>query len=234
MTASARPSFPFATTRPILCAVTDRRRIVAASGAVRLERDDDGDGDALVAYAVAVAEAGIDLLQVREPDLDDATLLRVVERICDATRGSATRVLVNDRVDIALAAGAAGVHLRGSSYAAARARTLLGDTAIVGRSVHDAEEAAAVEAAGGLDYVIFGTVFATRSKPEDHPLAGLEGLAAAVRSCRLPVLAIGGITVDSIPSIAKTGAAGIAAIGLFAEKSTLASLAQRLRLAYNR
>jgi thiamine-phosphate pyrophosphorylase len=201
-----------------------------------------------VAYASEAAEAGIDLLQVREPDLDDVTLLRLVEQICDATRGSSTRVLVNDRVDIALAAGAAGVHLRGSSYPAARARTLLGDAAIVGRSVHEASEAAAVDAAGGLDYLIFGTVFATRSKPEGHRLAGLEGLAAAVRACRRPVLAIGGVREEHIHQIAQTGAAGVAAIALFSGAASARSgasastggtarplrlLAQRLRLTYN-
>jgi thiamine-phosphate pyrophosphorylase len=243
----------FPSTRPILCAVTDRRRFQAADARAAC--------DALVAYAEDLADAGIDLLQVREPDLDDATLLQLVERTCAATRGSRTRVLVNERVDIALAAGAAGVHLRAASYSAVRARALLGDAAIIGRSVHGADETSAAVAAGGLDYVVFGTVFATRSKPEGHPVAGLDGLRETVRACgRLPVLAIGGVTGARAGEIAATGAAGIAAIGLFLEagssvgagpesgpgqgpdpgpdpgkgrRGALRALAERLRVTYN-
>jgi thiamine-phosphate pyrophosphorylase len=224
-------------TRPLLCAVTDRHRFNAA--------DERAACDAVVAFAEDAAGAGLDLLQVREPDLDDATLLRLVERTYAATRGSGTRVLVNDRVDIALAAGADGVHLRAASYPALRARELLGDAAIVGRSVHEGGEVSAAGAAGGLDYVVFGTVFATRSKPEGHPVAGLDGLRAVVQSVgELPVLAIGGVTEARIREIAATGAAGLAAIGLFLDATVslgpgaargraLRALAERLRLAYN-
>lgn len=240
----------FSSTRPILCAVTDRHRFQAADARAAC--------DALVTFAEDAAAADIDLLQVREPDLDDVTLLRLVERMCAAARGSRTRVLVNDRVDIAMAAGAAGVHLRESSYPAARARALLGDEAIVGRSVHvhagDATSSApsassassmAPADAEGLDYVVFGTVFATRSKPEGHPLAGLDGLRAAVQGWTpLPVLAIGGVTEARVGEIAATGAAGVAAIGLFldtaasagpaaARRSALRALAERLRVTYN-
>ena len=86
---------------------------------------------------------------------------------------------------------------------------------LIGRSVHSVEEATAAEAGGGLDYLIFGTIFPTSSKPEGHPLAGPEALRAAVAACRLPILGIGGITLENVDRVAATGAAGVAAIGLF-------------------
>lgn len=192
---------------PVLCLVTDRRRFDAAGTASAC--------DALVGQAEEAAEAGIDLLQVREPDLDDATLLRLVERLRVAVAGTGTRLVVNDRVDIALAAGAQGVHLRESSYAAARARTLLGSAALIGRSVHDEPAARTLDESGVLDYLIFGTVFTTSSKPLGHPVAGLDALSGVVRACRRPVLAIGGISAGNVAAVARTGVAGVAGIGLF-------------------
>jgi thiamine-phosphate diphosphorylase len=200
--------------RPILCAVTDRRRLAV---------DDAGDANVIVAQARDAADAGIDLFQIREPDLPDRVLFELTQRVLAAVAaaGSGTRVLVNDRLDVALAAGAHGVHLRGQSFSAARARAITGARAsaasfLIGRSVHSVEEAVAAEAAGGLDYLILGAMFPTSSKPADHPLAGIETLRAAVQACRrLPILAIGGITLENAEQIARAGAAGLAAIGLF-------------------
>ena len=100
---------------------------------------------------------------------------------------------------------------------------------LIGRSVHGIDEARAVEAAGGLDYLIFGTLFATASKPTDHVLAGVQTLDAAVRACRLPILAIGGITLDNAALVAQTGVAGLAAIGLFQDLGRMAANAAQLR-----
>jgi thiamine-phosphate pyrophosphorylase len=92
----------------------------------------------------------------------------------------------------------------------------MGEAALIGRSIHGVDEARAAEAAGGVDYLVFGTVFASTSKPPDHPVAGLETLGAAVRAGgRVPVLAIGGITLENAVQAARAGAAGVAAIGLF-------------------
>ncbi len=199
---------------PILCAVTDRRRLGELSSVAAAV-------DALVLHAQIAADAGIDLFQIREPDLPDAALLDVAWRARAATAGSGLRVLINDRLDIAIAAAADGAHLRGASFGAARARALvqaLGPVErpfLLGRSVHSVEEAVAVEAAGGLDYLILGAMFPTLSKPAAHPLAGLETLSAAVRLCRLPILAIGGLSLENASSVAGAGAAGLAAIGLF-------------------
>lgn len=184
-----------------------------------------------MSQARAAADASLDFFQIREPDLPDAALLDLATRVRDATAGSTLRILINDRLDIALAAGLDGVHLRGTSYPASRARQIAttGRPFLIGRSVHGVDEVKAVEAAGGLDYLIFGTIFATASKPTDHVLAGVQTLDAAVRACRLPILAIGGITLDNAALVAQTGAAGLAAIGLFQDLGRMAANAAQLR-----
>jgi thiamine-phosphate diphosphorylase len=172
--------------------------------------------DALVASVAAAARAGIDLVQVRERDLDGGALVRLVARCLDASRHTRTRVLVNDRVDVAMAAGAHGVHLRGDSVAAPRVRAVAPPGFLIGRSIHSREEAARVSAEGGLDYLMFGTVFSTTSKPDVDP-AGVQALTDVARASALPVLAIGGITSRTIRGLERTGAAGIAAIGVFSD-----------------
>ena len=156
------------------------------------------------------------LVQIRERDLDGGPLTRLVSACLEAVRGTRTRVIVNDRLDVALAAGAHGVHLRADSFAAPRVRTRAPSPFLIGRSVHSVADAVAASAAGGLDYLIFGTVFETASKP-GHGVAGLAGVAAVSGATRLPVLAVGGVTPRNAPQVMTAGAAGIAAIGMFAD-----------------
>jgi thiamine-phosphate pyrophosphorylase len=139
-----------------------------------------------------------------------------VARCVVAVRSTRTRILVNDRLDVALAAGAHGVHLRGDSMPAARVRPLVPPGFLIGRSVHAADEARAAVDEGGLDYLIFGTVFATASKPA-VVAAGVDALAQTAAAVRVPVLAIGGMTAATLPLVSAAGAAGFAAIGLFAD-----------------
>lgn len=189
---------------PVVCMISDRHRLT-------------GDRETgLVMLVGAAARAGVHLVQIRERDLDGRVLVGVVARCVAAVRGTRTRVLVNDRVDAAIAAGAHGVHLRGDSMPADRVRAVVPRAFLLGRSVHSAEEAARATEAGGLDYLIFGPVFATTSKPGAVP-AGASGLAAVVASTTLPVIAVGGITEETAAAVAPTGAAGIAAIGLFTD-----------------
>ena len=164
----------------------------------------------------AAVRAGVDLIQIREPDLSDRALLELTRCAVDAARGSGSLVLVNDRLDVALAAGAAGVHLRSSSAPAPVMRRCLPSGFLLGRSVHAASEAARAAAEGGVDYLTMGTVYASASKPGRAP-CGVGALAAATRAVRLPVLAIGGVTVDNAREVMDAGAAGVAAIGLFTE-----------------
>ena len=192
-------------TRPVICLVTDRGRLAAG-----------GDPEHLVEAIRLAGAAGVDLVQIREPDLDDSRLLDLVIGAVDATAHTATRIIVNDRLDVALAGGAAGVHLKGSAYAADRVRQIAPASFVVGRSVRSPAEARAATAAGALDYLILGTIYATSSKAGQAP-AGLEVLRAVVEAVSIPVLAIGGVTVPRSLEIARTGAAGLAAIGLFAD-----------------
>ena len=190
----------------MICLVTDRMRLSAGADNV----------DRLVDLVVAAARAHIDLVQVRERDLDTRALVALVDRCMRAVEGSGTKVVVNDRADVAAAAGAHGVHLRADSIETPAARKVLGSGAIIGRSVHSAAETAAVTAAGGVNYVIFGTLYETPSKEAGHRLATFDELRAACRAAvGVPVLAIGGLTVDRAADVARTGAAGVSGIGLF-------------------
>ena len=181
----------------MICLVTDRRRL-AGGDLARQVRD-----------AVAL---GIDLIHVRERDLEAGALAALVASLLAITKGTSTRVVVNDRLDVALACGADGVQLRGDSMPVAAARRLAPSGFLIGRSVHGVTEAIA---AANADYLVAGTVFPSASKAAGTPLLGVEGLRAIVRAVDRPVLAIGGVNQARIDEVADAGAAGFAAIGLF-------------------
>jgi thiamine-phosphate diphosphorylase len=190
--------------RPTICLISDRRRW--------------GNGleaDFLARVAVA-ARAGIGLVQIRETDLEGGELARLVRECVAAVTGTRARVIVNDRLDVALTAGAHGVHLPANGPEALRVRTLVPPGFLVGRSVHSLAEVREVSSRGGLDYLIFGTVFETRSKPDQAP-CGIDTLAEAAACTAIPLLAVGGITLDRVRAVAGTGAYGLAAIGLFSD-----------------
>ena len=188
----------------------------------------------LVERVRMAAQSGVHLVQVRQPDYDSRDLARLVEAAVHAVRGTRARVLVNDRFDVALAADAHGVHLRGDGIPALRVRAFAPTGFMVGRSVHSAEEARQVTREGGLDYLIFGTVFTTASKPGRRG-TGLAPLAAACADLPLPVLAIGGMTEDRLGDVARSGAAGFAAINLFADcdPALLISIVERAARAFD-
>jgi thiamine-phosphate pyrophosphorylase len=193
-----------ALSRPIICLVTDRRRLPNSSE------------DALVRLAAAAARGGVDLIQIRERDLDDRRLLALTQRIVSEVRGTNAIAVVNDRPDVAMAAGAGGVHLRTDSVGADRVRSISPEGFLIGRSVHTVSEAAAA-AATGVDYLVMGTIYSTASKDHAGAFVGTAGLQAVCRSVSTPVLAIGGVTTDKVGDIAAAGAAGLAAIGLFSD-----------------
>jgi len=190
----------------ILHLITDRRRLTASTAWPEQRR-------CLRLQIRQAVEAGLDVVQLRERDLDAASLLVLAEDAVAEAAGSRTRIVLNDRFDVALAAGAHGVHLRGDSIAPAVVRRLVPQGFLIGRSVHGPEEAAA--AVAGVDYLIAGTVWPTASKRPGHALLGVAGLEAVVRAAAVPVLAIGGVTLDRVGAVAATRAAGFAAIGLF-------------------
>ncbi|MCC6987591.1 MAG: thiamine phosphate synthase [Acidobacteria bacterium] len=185
--------------------VSDRRRLAAAAGRPLQE------GPALLAEQVAAAAAcGLAFFQVREPDLSGAALLTLTQALV-ATAGGRTRVVVNDRADVAVAGGAA-LHLRHHSIPAAAVRAWGPPGLWITRAVHAAAD---VRAAGPVDALIAGTAAPSASKPAGSPTLGPAGLAALVAESRVPVFAIGGLGPAEWPWVAASGAFGMAAIGLF-------------------
>jgi thiamine-phosphate pyrophosphorylase len=167
----------------------------------------DRRGGDVAIFAERAIRSGVDMIQVREKDLPARELLSLVCRIRDIAKGTPTRVLVNDRLDVALAAGIDGVHLPGNGIPVERARNLV---QMVGVSVHSVEEALAAQSAKA-DFLVFGPVFET---PGKQP-AGLAALRQVVQAVSVPVLGIGGITEENASKVLEVGAAGIAAIRMF-------------------
>ena len=191
--------------RPCVYLVTDRRRL--APGA-RTSRD---ELTALERFLDAAIDAAVDVIQVRERDLGARELAELVARVHARARATGTRVLVNDRADVAMAAGADGVHLPGDGLPAGRTRRL-GPDWIIGRSVHPGDDLSDL---ADVDYLLFGTVFPTTSKPATWRLAGLDAFGAVASSAGTPVIAIGGVTPARASAVAAAGGAGVAGIALF-------------------
>ncbi|MEO6237133.1 MAG: thiamine phosphate synthase [Vicinamibacterales bacterium] len=182
--------------------VTDRRRF-------NLSIED------LIERAASAARRGATVVQVRERDLPDRDLAALVRRVRQAVSGTAARVLVNDRADLAMAAGADGVHLRADSAIASRVRGMVPAGFILGRSVHSMADVDAAALDGACDYLLFGTVFPSTGKPEGHPIAGLDALRLACARTAIPIIAIGGMTEQRALQAMQAGAAGFAAVDLF-------------------
>jgi len=205
---------------PIICIVTRGR---GAPGSDERRR--------LTDRLAAAVRGGANMIQVRERQLDDRLLMQFVQDVAATVRPEGAHVIVNDRIDVALAAKADGVHLKSDSPAAADVRRLVPPGFIIGRSVHSPEEAAAVEAAGGCDYLLFGTVFPSPSKPGDHPVAGLDALRRVCAAASLPVVAIGGMTPGRAGEVRAAGAAGVAAISFFTDARDAGAAAAALHAA---
>jgi thiamine-phosphate pyrophosphorylase len=168
-------------------------------------------GRSLVETVEAALRGGVRAVQLREKDLPAAQLLPLAEELRALTRHYAARLLINDRVDVALAVAADGVHLGGHSLPPAAVRKLLGPERLIGVSTHHVAEIAAA-AAGGADFVTFGPVFATPSKAGFGPPLGLDTLRTACRSSPVPVFALGGINAGNRPLLQACGAGRLAVI----------------------
>lgn len=222
------------TGRPILCCVTDRKSLTPAAG--------ESQFGALLKQIVTAAVAGVDWIQIREKDasgreifdLTRAALAKVSE-----AKGSAqhsTRIIVNDRLDVAVAAHAGGVHFGENSLSPSDVRGWMSLNCgrnfnqgfAVGVSCHSLESCKAAEVSGA-DYIFFGPTFATPSKSAFGAPQGLELLSSVCNTIKVPVLAIGGITDENAPSCSSAGAAGIAAIRLFQNPQTIAATVSAMR-----
>lgn len=202
--------------RPVLCLITDRLRLAEGLG-----RPGEEATDLLLQQIEGAIRGGIDVVQIRERDLSARELSTVVRAAVAAAVGTPAAVVVNDRVDVALAEMSSGVHLREDSIGIRDARTLLREGQVIGRSVHSADGAAA---ANDADYLIAGSVFESSSKPDAEAQLGITGLRAVVERARSPVWAIGGLTLKRAALVAGTGAAGVAAISLFIPAGRSANL----------
>ena len=180
----------------------------------------------LVAAAVA---AKVSLIQLREKHLTARTLHELTQRAAQLTRKGQTRLLINDRSDIAKAAGADGVHLTTYSLPADVIRKTFGDDFLIGVSTHSVAEARAARD-NGANFVVWGPVFATDSKAGYGEPQGVDELARVVQQLApFPVVALGGITVNNIDECLNAGASGIAGIGLFHNENDLAQIVSRIR-----
>lgn len=168
-------------------------------------------GRPLVETVERALQGGADTVQLRDKDLPTNQLYATALRLREATRRHDAKLLINDRIDIAIAVDADGVHLPAASFAIADARTLLGDQRLIAVSTHSLEEARAADRAGA-DFVVFGPIFETPSKRSYGPPQGLAKLEEVVRSVKVPVVAIGGIDQTNAAEVYATGARGVAAI----------------------
>jgi thiamine-phosphate pyrophosphorylase len=222
--------------KPILCYVTSRRALEPASapspGDPISPNSRTDPTHALLETIRKAAAAGINWIQIREKHLGTLALAELVRLAGAATRETGARILVNDRLDVALAAGAAGVHLGEMSLpvkTVAEWRRAAGRVEFrIGVSCHSVEAAREADVAGA-DYIFFGPVFATPSKAEFGAPQGVGRLREVCRAVRIPVLAIGGVTVENAHSCFAAGAAGVAAIRLFQESEDVSAVVSRLR-----
>jgi thiamine-phosphate pyrophosphorylase len=219
----------------ILCYVTDRKALALP------------DATFLMSVVRRAIAAGVDWIQIREKDLPARALAALAREALAAARGSATRILINGRLDVAVAAHAGGVHLGSDALpladvAAWCARNvsgnvtptpelaLLSSSFLVGASCNSLAEAQAAER-DGAHYIIFGPVYSTPSKIQFGAPQGLVRLEEVCRAVHIPVLAIGGITLGNAHECLRAGAAGIAAIRLFQESEDLRKVVSELRRA---
>ena len=175
--------------------------------------------------------AGVDWIQIREKDLDSRSLMELARFAVAEARSTSTKILINDRLDVALAAGANGVHLGEQSLPVAQVnewrRSAARTDFQIGMSCHSIEGAQSAER-GGADYVFFGPVFATPTKAVFGAPQGAERLREVCSSVRIPVLAIGGIAGENAHACLEVGAAGIAAIRLFQAARDSSEIAARI------
>jgi len=170
------------------------------------------------------ARAGCQLIQIREKDMSAKELTAFTRAAIECARPHGARVLVNDRLDVAMAAGADGVHLRASSIPAREVRAVAAKTGLddflIGVSTHSVAEAKLAED-GGADFIVCGPVYDTPSKRAFGPPLGLDVFAEILDAVETPVLAVGGINLSNYREPLRRGAAGVAAIGLFADVENL-------------
>jgi thiamine-phosphate pyrophosphorylase len=213
---------PLDLTTPISYLVTDGRTTEATNSS-------SAEFTRLFVLVGACVEAGVSLVQLREKAMRPRVLYELTRRAAELTRDSATRLLVNDRADIALAAGADGVQLTTGSLDPLVVRDISPRDFLIGVSTHSLAEAQAASMADA-DFALFGPVFDTPAKRAYGAPLGLVALREATHALApFPLLAIGGITRENIPQVIEAGARGVAAIRLFGDEQQLEQVADEIR-----
>ena len=182
----------------------------------------------IVETAIAAVAGGATVVQLRDPTGKGRAMLDTARALIAALRPRGVPVIINDRIDIALASGADGAHIGQLDLPVADARALLGPNAILGLSTTNASQAAAAPVPD-LDYLGCGPVYGPGVKSDANPVIGLAGLRSAVAASRLPVVAIGGIGLDTAAACVSAGAAGVAVVSAIAAASDPARAAAALR-----
>lgn len=194
-----------------LCLVTDRTQT---------------RGRDLVTVVGECLAAGLPAVQVREKDLPAGELAALCRRLRGPTRERGALLIVNDRVDVALATGADGVQRTGTSLPIDAIRAIAGTRLVIGASVHSLEDAVEAES-GGADWVVFGPIYDTPSKRAYGAPQGLDALAKVTGRLRVPVVAIGGVTPARVREVRGAGAAGVAAIAAILDAASPADATRR-------
>jgi thiamine-phosphate pyrophosphorylase len=216
---------PHALPHPITCLITTGATSSSATPA-------GAEFRAVLALVERAVAARVTLVQLREKNLSARVLCELAARAARLARGSATRVLVNDRADVARAAGCDGVQLTTRSLEPAVVRRAFGADFIIGVSAHTLSEARAARD-GGADFALLGPVFDTPSKRAYGPPLGLEALREAARALSpFALVALGGVTLENARACLDAGARGVAAIRLFADAPDLAAVVRAVENQY--
>ncbi len=206
-----------------LCYITDRRALAPQPPFGKLRAV--SEVEPLLSRIAEAAWAGVELIQIREKDLGTRELVELTRGALEAARGTAARVVVNDRLDVALALGAGGVHLARESLPARVVRRMVPEGFLIGVSCHSLDEALEAESSHA-DYILLGPIFPAPSKLRYGPPLGLETLRTVATHVTIPVLALGGMTVEKVSECLAAGASGVAGISVF---QNCASLEERVR-----